>query len=423
MLRFASSPIGDMHIGNLRVAIFNYIVSKQKNEDLIIKIEDTDKEKEIEGKDDEILDILGLFAIEYTQVIHQSQNARFYSAMALQLMHEKKAFSCFCSAQYLEKKKQEAKDKGIAYKYDGACENLPAELVIDNTNPFTIRIKKPNETIFIKDHIKGDICFEPDAAESFIILRQDKTPTDNFACAIDDMLSDISLVIRTEDYINNSPKQDHIRESLGYDKKIEYAHLPIIQNDKDFSIKWLLQEGYLPSAITNYLILLGNKTPQEIFTMQESVEWFSLDNISKDPARFDIDKLKFINTQHMKNLDAKELSRYVGFADAEIGELAKVYLEEVATTKELKSKIEPIFAKKIIPEEFKKEVETLRDIIKQAPYFEEYKDFEKYIIAKSNLEKNDFLKPLCLILTGTQCVPDISKIYKYLKNYLGEIVK
>jgi len=281
-----------MHIGNLRVALFNYIVSKQRNEDLIVRIEDIDKERNIEGKDEEILGLLSLFGIEYTQVIYQSENVRYHSAMALQLVHEKKAFSCFCSPEWLEKKREEAKENKKAYRYDDACRNLPHELVIDNMNPFTIRLSRPDEAIFIKDAIKGKVSFEPDAVDSFVLLRQDKTPTYNFACAVDDMLSDISLVIRSEDHMSNTPKQDYIRTSLGYEKKVEYAHLPIILNDSGekmsmrddaSSVKWLLEEGFLPAAISNYLILIGNKPPQEIFDTKDAIEWFSLDNISKSP--------------------------------------------------------------------------------------------------------------------------------------------
>lgn len=432
MLRFAPSPTGDMHIGNLRVALFNYIVSKQKKEDLVVRIEDTDKERNIEGKDKEILAILDLFAIEYSQVIYQSENFRFHSAMALQLIHDKKAFSCFCSPAWLENKREEAKADKKAYRYDDACANLPAELVIDNMNPFTIRIAKPTHDITIKDHIKGNITFKPDEVDSFIILRQDKTPTYNFACAVDDMLSDISIVIRGEDHVSNTPKQDHIRTSLKYDKKIEYAHLPIILNDDGkkmskrddaSSVKWLLEEGFLPSAISNYLILIGNKPPKDIFSVNEAIEWFRLENISKSPVRFDITMLRHINSEHLKLLDAKELSRYVGFADEEIGELAKIYLEEASTTKELKSKIEPIFAPKIIPQEFKEQSDVLLGAIKSAPYFDEYDDFKNYVMKESTLKGKDFFKPLRLLLTGADHGPDLAEIYKYLKNYIGEIAK
>ncbi|WP_457743986.1 glutamate--tRNA ligase [Sulfurimonas sp.] len=432
MLRFAPSPTGDMNIANLRVALFNYIVAKQKGEDLVIRIEDTDKEKNIEGKDKEILEILALFGIEYSQVIYQSQNIRFHSAMALQLLHDKKAFSCFCSSQWLENKQEEDKKDKKAYRYDDACRNLPAELVIDNTAPFTVRIARPDKPIIIKDYIRGEVSFEPDAVDSFIIMRQDKTPTYYFACAVDDMLSDISIVIRSEDYMSSLPKQEHIRNSLNYDKKIEYAHLPIILNDDGkkmskrddaSSVKWLLEEGYLPEAISNYLILIGNKPPKEIFNTQEAIEWFSLDNISKSPARFDINMLKDINREHLKNLDAKELSRYVGFADEEIGELARIYLEEARTTKELKSKISPIFATRDIPQELEKSVKLLKETIIKAPYFEEYDDFEKFLMKETGLKENNFFKPLRLLLTNAEHGPDISAIYRYLKNYLGEIIK
>jgi glutamyl-tRNA synthetase len=364
--------------------------------------------------------------------MYHSENMRIHYAMALQLLHDKKDFNCFCSSEWLDKKREEAKDGKAAYRHDDACAELPDELVIDNMNPFTIRIKKPLEAIVVKDHIKGEIKFYPNDIDSFIIMRQDKTPMYNFACAVDDMLSDVSLVIRGEDHVSNTPKQILIREALGYKKNIEYAHLPIILNDDGkkmskrddaSSVKWLLEEGYLPSAIANYLILIGNKPPKEIFDIKEAIEWFSLENISKSPARFDMNMLKHINREHLKILDAKELSRYVGFADEEIGELAKVYLEEVNTTKELKSKIALIFADKMIPDEFKEAAQTIVKIVKSAPYFDEYEDFKNYIMQESGLKGKNFFKPLRILLTGAEHGPDIAMVYKYIKNYLGEIVK
>ncbi len=423
MLRFASSPTGDMHIGNLRVAIFNYVVSQHRGEDLLVRIEDMDKEKNIEGKDQEILDLLALFGVEYSQVIYQSESVRFHSAMALQLMHEKKAFSCFCSPEWLENKKEESKAAKKAYSYDDACRNLPAELVIDNTSPFTIRLARPDKEIVISDKIMGDTAFALDSIDSFMIMNHSKAPTYDFSSAVDDMLNNISIVIRDEEYMSSAPKQEHIRASLKYDKKVEYAHLPTISNADAFSVKWLLEEGYLPQAISNYLISIGNNPPLEIFEMKDAVEWLDLDKMSKDPVRFDIDELKEINKKHLLNLDAKELSRYVGFADEEIGELARVYLEEVGTTKELRAKIEPIFAPKEIPNEFKEQVKTMTATIKDAPYFEEYDDFKNYVMRESGLKGEEFLKPLRLLLTGAQDGPDIALVYKYLKNYVGEIVK
>jgi len=409
MLRFAPSPTGDMHVSDLRVALFNYIISKQKNEDFIVRIEDLDKEKYIEGKDKEYLDLLSVFGIEYSQVIYQSENVRFHTAMALQLMHEKKAFSCFCSDDWLEKKHQEAKVANKPYKYDDACKNLPDELVLDNTNPFRIRLKKPEKAT---------------ALDSFIIMNQDKTPTKNFASAVDDMLSDISFIVRSEELTSNTTKQIHIRNSLSYDKQIKYIHLANISNtDNITSVKGLLEEGFLPDAISNYLISMGNKPSQEIFNIEDSIKWLDLEKNSSSPTLFDINTLKHINREHLKNLENKELSRYVGFADEEIGKLAKIYLEEVSTTKELKQKIELIFSDKKILEESTKFSKNIIEIIKNAPYFEVYDDFKSYIEQKSGLKDENLSNELRYLLTGARNGPEIAKIYKYLKNYIGEIIK
>ena len=294
---------------------------------------------------------------------------------------------------------------------------------IDNMNPFVIRIKKPESTLHVSDIIKGDSSFEPDDIDSFIIMNQDKSPTYNFACAVDDMISDISTVIRDENRMNNTPKQIAIRQILGYDKEVKYAHLPIILNDNDLSVKWMLEEGFLPEAIANYLTLLGNKMPKEIFTMKEALEWFSLENISKSPAKFDMDKLRFINKEHLKMLDDKELSRYVGFADDDIGKIAKIYLDEASTLKELRGKIEPIFTPKVLPEIFTKQAETLRSVIQAAPHFEKFNEFQSYLIKESGLEGEFFFEPLRLLLTGAESGPEVSELYPYLKNYLGEIIK
>ncbi len=410
MLRFAPSPTHDMDINDLRIALFNYIISQQKNEDFIVRIEDTNKEKNIEGKDKEILDLLALFNIKYSQVIYQSENVRFHTAMALQLMHEKKAFSCFCSDNWIENKHEEAKVAKQPYKYDDACRNLPDELVLDNTNPFTIRIKKPNET-------SANI----DDMDSFIIMDQNKIPTYDFACAVDDMLSDTSIIIRSKDYMSNTIRQNHIRESLGYEKQIKYTHLENILNVP--SVKWLLEEGFLPDAILNYLVSLGNIASNEIFNLSEVTKWFNISNVSKSSIKFDINELSHINREHLKNLNDKELSRYVGFADEEIGKLAKVYLEEVSTTKELKSKISAIFAQKDIPNELTDISNKILYSIKEAPYFEKYEDFKEYIMSESKLNDKNFSSSLRYLLTGSKNGPDIAKIYKYLKNYIGEIIK
>jgi len=432
MLRFAPSPTGDMHIGNLRVALFNYILSVQKNEGLIIRIEDTDKERNIEGKDKEIIGLLDLFGIKYRDVIYQSDNLKYHRAMGLQLLHEKIAFNCFCMPETLEAKREQAKADKKAYRYDDACLLLTPEQTIDNEAPFTVRLRKPSVDVEFTDVIKGKMSFKPADIDSFIILRADKSPTYNFACAIDDMIADISMVIRGEDHLSNTPKQIAVRAALDYTKEIEYAHLPIILNesgkkmskrDDASSVKWMLEEGFLPAAIINYLILIGNKPPQEIFELEDALEWFDLSKISKAPAKFDMDKLRFINKKHLERLDDVELSRYVGFADKDIGQLAKIYLEEVSTTKELRSKIAAIFAKKVIPEEFSEAATTMKEALQKAPYFEEFADFKSHLMKESGLKGKNFFKPLRILLSGAEHGPELDVIYPFIKNYMSEIIK
>lgn len=433
MLRFAPSPTGDMHIGNLRVAIFNYIVSKQLKEDLIIRIEDTDKERNIEGKDKEILEILNLFSIEYKTVFYQSDNLKYHQKMALQLMTQKKAFACFCSDEKLEELREESIKKGIPFRYDGFCENLSDEAVLNVNAPFTVRLKKPDHNIKFTDLLKGDFDYAPFDIDSFIILRQDKTPTYNYACSVDDMLMDISIVIRGEDHVSNTPKQIHIRDSLGYTKEIKYVHLPIILNaqtgkkmskrDDASSVKWLIEQGFLPSAIANYLVLMGNKTPTEIFTLEEAIEWFKIENISKSSAKFDIDKLRFINRKHIENLDDMRLSKILGFADSDIGKLGKLFLEEASTVKEIKEKIEPIFAQKTTLEGFENEFKSIKECLQKASYFDNYEDLKNYIVNETSLKGKNLFKPLRYILTGVENGPNLSDIYPLIKNYLGDIIK
>lgn len=433
MLRFAPSPTGDMHIGNLRVAIFNYIVSKQLKEDLIIRIEDTDKERNIEGKDKEILEILNLFSIEYKTVFYQSDNLKYHQKMALQLMTQKKAFACFCSDEKLEELREESIKKGIPFRYDGFCENLSDEAVLNVNAPFTVRLKKPDHNIKFTDLLKGDFDYAPFDIDSFIILRQDKTPTYNYACSVDDMLMDISIVIRGEDHVSNTPKQIHIRDSLGYTKEIKYVHLPIILNaqtgkkmskrDDASSVKWLIEQGFLPSAIANYLVLMGNKTPTEIFTLEEAIEWFKIENISKSSAKFDIDKLRFINRKHIENLDDMRLSKILGFADSDIGKLGKLFLEEASTIKEIKEKIEPIFATKTTLEGFENEFKAIKECLQKATYFDNYEDLKNYIVNETSLKGKSLFKPLRYILTGVENGPNLSDIYPLIKNYLGDIIK
>jgi len=431
MLRFAPSPTGDMHIGNLRVAIFNYIVARQTGKKLIVRIEDTDKERNIEGKDREILTILDLFGIKYDQVVYQSSNFHIHQQLAKQLLDSKKAFVCFCDEEELNYQREKAKIEKRPYRYSGKCENLSkseVEKLIAEKKPFVIRIKKPENNIKFIDEIKGEFDISPFEVDSFVILRGDLTPTYNFACAIDDMLYDITLVIRGEDHLSNTPKQIHIRNSLGYNKEIKYAHLPIILNveckklskrENHASVKWLLEEGFLPEAIANYLILLGNSFEKEVFTLEEAIKFFDLSKISKAPAKFDIEKLKFLNKEHMKKIE--NLSEYLGY-HSRYEELLKIFRDESSTLKEIKEKFEKVFEKSV-DEEFKDEREILKKEILENELEESYDDFKKRVMKNTSLKGKKLFMPLRELLINEKHGAEIKDLYNAMLPYLKEVIK
>jgi glutamate--tRNA ligase len=430
MYRFAPSPTGDMHIGNLRAAIFNYICSLQDKSGFILRIEDTDKERNIQGKEKDILEILSKFGIKPQQIYIQSENLKFHRQLASKLLIDKKAFACFCTEEELEAKKQKAKEEGLAYRYDGTCERLSDAEVLACQKPFVIRMKKPERTMSFTDAIKGELNFEPDAVDSFVIMRTDKTPTYNFACAVDDMLEGVTFVIRGEDHVSNTPKQDLIREGLGYTGKMNYAHLPILLNiegkkmskrENESSVKWLFEQGFLPEAIANYLILLGNKTPSEIFTIDEAVKWFDITKISRSPARFDVKKLEQINREHIKLASDDRIAEVFG-VDKNLANLVRFYTQESSLVPEIKEKVNKIFAPKVAPEEYKSEFETIKNAAKNLGEFENFDDFKKALMTATGLKGKNFFMPLRALLTGDLHGPELSELYPLIKNDLARII-
>ncbi len=439
-----------MHIGNIRVALLNYIQAKQNNKKFLIRIEDTDSKRNIEGMDKNILELLNLFEIAYDDVVYQSNNLKIHQSMAFKLLDNKKAFNCFCSNEVLEQDKQKAKELKKPYRYSGACESLSALDNLENENPFSVRIKKPSNNIEFKDIIKGNFSIKPYDIDSFIILRVDKTPTYNFACAIDDMIYDIDTIIRGEDHLSNTPKQIHIHQSLGYDKKIQYIHIPMIidattnkklsKRENNSSVDFLLKQGFLPSAIANYLLLLGYNTKDkgEIFTLQEAIEFYDVSKISTSNAKFDIKKLEFINNEHIKKLDDLKLSSLIGYQDENIGKLAKIYLEESNTLNELKAKIDLYFkSRKEMQEieEFKSEYKVLLSLIKELAsndffihkdngkiMLDSFNDVKNYLQEKSQFKGKNLLKPLRYILTNALNGPNLSEVFPLIKKHLKDIL-
>ncbi|SQH71134.1 glutamate--tRNA ligase [Helicobacter mustelae] len=438
MLRFAPSPTGDMHIGNLRAAIFNYIIAKQRKEKFLIRIEDTDFARNIADKDKEILSLLNLFGLLWDDLVYQSQNFSKHQHFAQILLEKGLAFCCYCTKEFLEQKRLEAKEEKIPFRYEDAWAELQKD---QNTKP-VIRLRGSARALVFRDRIKGEICFEPSELDSFVILREDGIPTYNFACAIDDMLYDISFIVRGEDHVSNTPKQMLIQKDLGYDKKIEYAHLPIIlgqdgkkmsKRDASSSVGYLLSEGFLPQAIINYLISMGNHTPKEVFTLQEAVEFFDINLIAKSPVKFDLPRLRFLNREHLKRLNEGEMALLLDSKDLSIGALAKLFLQEASTLNEIRTKIERIFSPKDIyspyeNQDFSKEslvlFEALQEMLLQKDCAKmEYEEFKKEAMQKSTLKGKAFFKPLRILLTGESHGLELDVLFLYLRLHLKEILR
>jgi len=428
MLRFAPSPTSDMDIGTLRLAILNYLVSQQRNAHFLVRINDTNKAKNIEGKDTEIMQILEKFALKHDSVFHQSEHLHMHQMMAIKLLEQDKAFICTCTEEELASEKEKAKANNLAYTYSGKCLNIDKAQHLklkESGTPFVLRLKKPAHDISYHDLIQGDVTITPDEVDAFMILREDSTPTDIFASACDDMLSGISMILQEESSCLETARQIHIQKQLDFDAKINYVHIPsttmhLNASTETSSVKWLFAQGFIPDAIINYLLLLGNKeVPQEIFTLPQAIEWFDLENIAKVPVLFDMDKLRFINKEHLKLMDDRQLSTLFGFADAQVGQLAKLYLQESSTINELALKIRPIFAPKEM--EAKEEMFTLQKIIADAPMIDDFNDFKRYLSKNSRLTEEELTPLLRHLLTGANQGPELSDIYPLIKSYLLEI--
>jgi len=434
MLRFAPSPTGDMYIDDLRIAILNYLVAQQRNEPFLIRMEDSDKERNIEGKDTEIMQILEKFAIKHESVFHQSEHLHMHQTLAIRLLEEGKAFVCTCTEEQLEADRKAAEKNTVPYRYSGRCQNVDkaehARLKESGT-PFVIRIKKPEHDIVTHDLLKGDIISTPNEVDSFVILRADGTPGYDFASACGDMLSGVDFIVRSEEYLPSTGRQEHVKNQLGYEEETTYVHLPLILNtdgkkmdkrEDAFSLKWLFEEGYIPDAILNYLLLLGNdKTPKEIFTLPEAIEWFNIEHISKSAVKFDLDKLRFINREHLKMMDDRQLSTLFDFADADIGKLLKLYLEEVSTLSELEAKIRPIFSAKDFSGEWGEQMRIMEKLIWELPMIDTYDAFKSTMMKASGLTGENFSKPLRILLTGADQGPELSDVYPLIKPYLLEV--
>ena len=385
--RFAPSPTGYMHIGNLRTALYEYLIAKNEGGKFILRIEDTDQGRLVEGATDVIYETLKTTGLKHDEgpdvggdygPYVQSERMGTYMQYALQLVEKGAAYYCFCTKERLDSLKESANGESFA-KYDRHCLSLSKEEIEENLKnnvPFVIRQLMPNEgTTSFDDVVYGTITVNNEELDDQILIKSDGFPTYNFANVVDDHLMNITHVVRGSEYLSSTPKYNLLYDAFGWTAPT-YVHLPPVMKDQshklskrngDASFQDLVAKGYLPEAIMNYIALLGWSPSDntEIFTLEELTEKFNVSGLSKSPSIFDIQKLTWMNSEYIKNMD---FDRYFTFVEPKINEV----LGDL-----------PI-DRKVIATLLQKRIETFNDVKDHIDFFAELPEYstELYVHKK-----------------------------------------
>ena len=426
--RFAPSPTGRMHVGNLRTALYAYLITKHEGGDFILRIEDTDQERYVEGAVDIIYRTL-----EKTGLIHdegpdkdggfgpyvqsERQATGMYLKYAKQLIEQGDAYYCFCGKEELESMKRTVAGKEISI-YDKRCLHLSKEEVqrrLDAGEPHVIRFNMPTEgTTTFHDVIYGDITVNNEEMEDLILIKSDGYPTYNFANVIDDHLMGITHVVRGNEYLSSAPKYTRLYKAFGWEEP-KYIHCPLITNEEHqklskrsghSSYEDLLDQGFVSEAIVNYVALLGwcPQDNREIFSLPELVEAFDYHHMSKSPAVFDINKLKWMNGEYLKAMDFDKFY-----------ELAEPYIKKVITKDYDLKKIASLI---------KSRIEILPDIKDQIDFFEAVPEYDTAMYCHKKMKTNEetSLEVLKEILPRLEAWDDYSNdaLFGLLKGFAEE---
>ena len=428
--RFAPSPTGRMHVGNLRTALYAYLIAKHEGGDFILRVEDTDQERFVEGALDIIyrtMEKTGLIHDEgpdkdkgYGPYVQSERNAQgLYLKYAKQLVEQGDAYYCFCDKERLDSLRTSVSEDGTdIVVYDKHCLGLGKEEVEANLaagKPWVIRLNIPREgTTTFHDEIYGDITVPNNELDDMILIKSDGFPTYNFANVIDDHLMEITHVVRGNEYLASAPKYNRLYEAFGWEIPV-YVHCPLItdENHKKLSKRCghasyedLIEQGFVSEAVVNYVALLGwcPTDNREIFSLEELVEAFDYTHMSKSPAVFDTVKLKWMNGEYLKAMD---FDRFY--------EMARPYIEEVVTRDCDTKKIAALV---------KTRIEILPDIREQIDFFEAVPEYDvaMYTHKKMKTDPQKALEVLKELLPILENQGDFSNdaLFETLKAFAGE---
>ncbi len=448
--RFAPSPTGYMHIGNLRTALYAYLLAKHNGGDFILRIEDTDQERYVDGAVDIIYKTLaeaGLIHDEGPDIggdfgpYIQSERRGIYAKYAHELVKKGGAYYCFCDKERLDNLRSIQEASKIPTKYDGYCRNLSEEEIQEKLNsgvPYVIRQKMPTTgTTYFDDVIYGRITVENSVLDDNILLKSDGLPTYNFANVIDDHLMNITHVIRGSEYLSSTPKYNLLYEAFGWEKPV-YIHCPPVMKNQteklskrngDASYEDIIAKGYLKDAVINFIALLGWSPggDREIFSLQELVETFDPKGINKSPAIFDSVKLNWMNGEYIKKMSEEEflnaampyMKQAVKF-DANFAEIAKLLHQRTEVLSDIPEQIDFIDS---LPEydiemythkKMKTDAAISLDVLNKAlPVIENITDWTEEgvhealfaLIADMGVKNGTVLWPVRTALSGKQFTP------------------
>ena len=361
--RFAPSPTGALHIGGVRTALFNWLYSKNKKGTFHLRIEDTDKERSKNEHKDQIIKSLKWIGIFHDgEEYIQSNKINDHINIANELLKSGNAYKCYCSNEEIEEQKKRARQKKLPYTYNRKCRDINEDEVIKDIKP-VIRFKSKIEgSTILKDIVQGDVEIENILIEDFIILRNDGSPTYNLSATVDDHQMNMTHIIRGDDHKINTFKQMQIYLAMKWEIPL-FAHIPLIhtiegkklsKRDNASTLDDYSKIGIMPDALRNYLLRLGwSYEDKEIFTLNESIEYFNLDGIGKSPSKLDMSRILSMNEHYIKNIDENELYK-------RLVEYCKIYKKQINSKKEAKIKLSLSF--------LKNKAKTLEDIFNNAKY-------------------------------------------------------
>lgn len=429
-LRFAPSPTGFLHLGNLRTALFGYLMAKSLNGDFILRLEDTDQKREVEGSLDKLINILSWIGIKFDEGPHsvgdygpyvQSERLETYNKYVNKLLDDNLAYRCFCTEERLVEMRAKQELNKQAPRYDKHCRNLSEEDIqkkLSSGHKFVIRQKMPEDSeIVVHDELRGDIKFNAADLDDHVLIKSNGVPTYQFANIVDDHLMEITHVTRGDEWLSSFPKNILLYEAFGWTPP-KFIHLPLILNKEggklakrqgDVFVENYRDKGYLPEAIINFCALLGwhPKNDQEIFSLEELEKEFNIKGLGVSPAVFDVEKLDYYNAHYLRKKSLGELTK-----------LVKPYLEEAGKPISDEKQIEKFVA--LAQDRMKK----ISDIVELSEFLFALPNYESELIcwktlnideAKSNL--GELSLELLKIETGNWSKENIEKVvFTWLKE-------